>query len=199
MKLKLFPTVLFGAIALIANIASAGSCEMKIVDGYVQITKGPGASKNSPTLKELFDTYNKDFDFFNALRDVEGHQSPVYVNVVGGNGNPVAYNFKTVPKKGVNDSACENRKITGYECRVRQLAGNPKLGGLPEGLDSKVVLEIPENEATLLSQVTNAIGCDEMIEPNVQNKLPGSAPSTRGNGNSQPVPQAIPQLAPVKK
>lgn len=190
---------LFGAFTVNLSSAFAGSCEIKTVDGYVQITKGPGPSKNSPNLKELFDAFNNNAAFFKDANDGDGYLSPVYLNLINAEGEPIPINFKTFPKKGSNDGGVCRKKnqtpISAYDCRVEKLAKNPKLGGLTEGLDTRVIIEIPENETDLLSRITNAIGCDEMLEANVRDKMPGSAPSTRGNGNSQPVPQ----LAPVKK
>lgn len=200
MKLAISLALLF-SVTMFGTEVFAGVCETKTIDGYVQISKGAGDHANSPTLRELFDAFHADRKFYDAVTDKDSYESPVYLSIAAKNGELIAQNFKTLPSKEKNDPACGKtskkaraKKVeeTGYDCRVRSLEADPRIGRLAAGLDTHVVIEVPENETGFLSKVINALGCQESMEAVVRNKLPGSSSVPRGAAGSQPVPGLAP-------
>lgn len=180
----LFAVAIF-ASSFSSSFAAAGEvCDSKTVDGYVQILKNTGTNARSPSLEELFDAMNSSKTLMNDLLWVEGrtNQPLVYIEVPGK--PPVYYNFRSIPKKGKGDPRCKDKTVTGYECRLNQLRDDEETGGMPNGMKTGVQIKVPVADAELVARISNAFGCNEIVEESGNPVLPAaklSSPEASAN------------------
>lgn len=202
-------------IALISFVISAGVasaaesqvCDAKIDKGYVYVMKGTGTAARNPTLEELFDAFNSTKTLFADLKWVDGreHQPELHIEVSG----KASYyiDFQSVPDKGIKDPRCSKiysetvvkgksvkKQIdeTGYECRLRELRAKPLVGSLPNGIKTGVEVKIPETDMDLVSRVSKAFGCGEMLEESGQPVLPAKTSPPAKKSPAKKVGKQVP-------
>lgn len=144
----------------------ATDCEVKTEDGYTQIFKGTGDSKRNPTMEEVFDGMNVEGStlFKDLLFEEEKESQPLlYVEVDGK--EPLYYNFISVPKKGKKDDACSDKKITGYQCRLKELKSKYGKDRFPGGLRTGVIIKIPEGDQPLMQRISKGLACTKVLLP----------------------------------
>lgn len=156
------------SLGTVVGAKTINICDSKIEDGYVQVMKGTGSAARNPTIGELFDAFNKTESLIADLKYQAEREHKPSLRIEAPEMEPIAYSFDTTPKKAVGgDRFCKAKKETrsGYDCRIDFLRSKDReLGGMPRGLNTGVEIKLPLADPELVSRVSKAFGCDEVVE-----------------------------------
>ncbi len=153
--------------------SQARTCELKQEGESLSfLFKADGSPARPPTMREVFDGMNAEgSNLFEDLKFDEEKQSQALVFLQNDSDSPrYSINWARKPKATAGDPACVDKKLTGYECRVKQLKmrKTAELGTLPGGIQTSVVIQVPSTNKALVQRIGNGLGCERLLFANGQ-------------------------------